>query len=561
MARATQKPLGDGSVSGRWCRHDRLVPLVVAALMAAAAYAGGPVVIPPLPAVADLAQAPSFDGPQPIVATHYFYWYRWPDEHFFDDRQRRDDGLRQHFPDHRNVSYASPAWHRRQMEDLQAAGIDVALCVYWGAPNQYEKPDIRFSFDGLPALVQALDEMAAHGPTPRIGLFYDTSTLLAHLAFREPRDTNVDLRTDEGRDIFYRTVRDFFRLVPPRHWACLNGRPIVQLYGASFAAGNDQTVLNELYRRFAEDFHGRRPFVIAGPSWSFAGDAQTGWGAAIAGPMGKDGFIQIGPGYDDSPVNGRTTPPRDRLGGGFYTAAWLLALQAKPRVVIIETWDELHEGTGICETLEDGRFYIDLTRRFTDRLRAGGGPTEEDWAGAVQTLIGARSSNRQGREFASRLVLDAHVVDGPRLIDEGLRLCPEPDGVTKLATVAGRPALQTAKGVTPGRYVYFDVADPYYFDQHGTLRITFDYLDEGATPIEVQYDALGAEGLASAYRAHPEHIQRASTGTWKTATLVLNEARCANRQNGGADFRFATTGAELTLSRVTVNKLPEGYAD
>jgi hypothetical protein len=519
--------------------------------------------IPPLPEASVIATAPSFGPDERVVATHYFYWYRWPSEHFFDDAQHTDDLLRHHFVDHRGVSYESVAWHRRQMEDMLAAGIDVALCVYWGAPNQYTKPTLRFSVLGLPPLVQALDELAEKGPAPRIALFYDTTTLRGGLAFAERGRGNVDLRTDEGKDIFYRTIRDFFRLVPPRHWACFDGRPIVQLYNSAFAAGHDQSLIHYVYERFAADFAGRRPFIITGPSWSLKGDGHTGWGAALGGPIIGDLAVQVGPGYDDSPVPGRNTPTRDRLGGGYYAASWLLALQARPRLVIIETWSELHEGTGICESLEDGRLYIDLTRHYSDIFKSGGLPAQSDWADALRALLRARPSNRAGREFASRLTLDLHVEPGGKLIEQGLRLCSQvADGICEVTELKGTPCVQTRPGVTGNRYLYFAIADPYYYDHSGQLTLRFTYFDQGRGEIAVQYDSARDTGsLADRYVEHPQRITRTDTGTWKTATLTLPAARCANRQNGGADFRLESRGGELALKRIEISKLPDGYAD
>jgi len=533
----------------------------------AAGYAQQPVTIPPPPSPQAIAAAASFGPDERVVATHYFYWYRWPDQHFFDDANRRDDALRQHFPDHRNVSYASKDWQRRQMEDLLAAGIDVALLIYWGAPNQYDKPDLRFSVDGIPPLVAALDELAARGRTPRIGMFYDTSTLLGEHAFREPGRGNVDLCTAEGRDIFYRTIRDFFRLLPPRHWACLDGRPIVQLYEAAFAAGHDRQTIEYVYERFAKDFAGRRPFIIAGPSWSFRADARTGWGAALGGPILGDGFAQIGPGYDDSPVSGRDTPTRDRLAGGFYRASWLLALRVRPRMVIVETWNELHEGTGICETLEDGRFYIDLTRRYSELLKAGREPSGDDWAAAVAGLLNAPASNRAGRQFASRLSLEFSVTangsSSGRLVEQGLRLIPGvADGMFQPARVGGSTCVATSPGVSEHRYLYFDVADPYYYDHRGTLTLRFEYFDSPGEPVVVQYDSTDeTSAVADRYKEHPQPITRTGSNEWKTVTRRLPGARCANRQNGGADFRLLSIGGELAIRRVEVSKLPDGYAD
>ena len=535
-----------------------IAPLVIAGSLSA----DPPVDIPAPPTARQIATAPAFAPDQPVVATHYFYWYRWPNEHFFDNRNTHDDALRQHPPDHRAVSYTSAAWHRRQMEDLRAAGIDVALLIYWGAPNQYEKPDIRFSVHGITPLVEALDAMPADD-RPRIGLFYDTSTLLACHAFAEPRDTNVDLRTAEGRDIFYRTIRDFFALVPPRHWACLDGRPLVQLYGSGFAAGHDQQLFDYVYEHFARDFAGRRPFIVSGPSWHANTDAKTGWGAALGGPIINGRFVQIGPGYDDSPVPGRATPTRDRLGGGFYRASWLLALQAHPRLVIIETWNELHEGTGICETLEDGRFYIDLTRHFTDLLRAGVAPAQDGWAATVQALLHARHSHPGDREYASRLVLGCTAADDGTLTEDGLQLIRGvADGVCELGRTAKMPCLQTRRGPTEHRYVYFDVADPYYYDQHGTLTVRFTYFDEGTQPILLQYDSTDDTGtLADCYKELPQRVTRTNSRTWKTAVLRIPDARCANRQNGGADFRLLSFDSDLALRSVEVSKLPDDYAD
>ncbi|MEW6250815.1 MAG: DUF5010 domain-containing protein [Planctomycetota bacterium] len=550
-----------------------LLTLAAAALLTAlaAAQPRAATEAPPPPGPAEIAAAPSFPADRSVVATHYFYWYKWPDEHFFNDPPRRSSSnLRLHFPDDTAVSYESATWHRRQMEDMTAAGIDVALCVYWGTPNNYDKPDLRFSVRGLPPLVQALDELSRTAeqaqPPPRIGLFYDTSTLLGDHAFRERGRGNVDLRTPEGKDIFYRTIRDFFRFVPPRHWACLAGRPLVQLYESAFAAGHDQSTLDYVYEHFAADFAGRRPLIVAGPSWSFQADLSTGWGAALSGPIGAlrkpGGAVQIGPGYDDSPVPGRSTPTRDRLGGGFYAASWLLALQARPRLVILETWSEMHEGTPICATLEDGRLYIDLTRRYADLLKSDDQPAAEDWATVVRRLLSAPASNRAGREFASRLAVELHPAEDGKLVERGLRLCTGiADGVFGVGEVDGKPCIRTWEGAGGrSRYLYFDIADPYYCDHRGTLTLRLAYLDEGRAPILVEYDSADdTDALRDRYKPAPQQIERTGSGTWETATITLPAARCANRQNGGADLRLACPDGDVTIGHVTLAKLPANY--
>ena len=179
-----------------------------------------------------LNKVQSYQADQPLVGTHFFYWYDIKSKAHFVNHDG-SDALTDHPVHSEGYSYKSAAWWKRELLDVMAAEIDFILPVYWGCPDAYDS----WSFVGLPPLVQAWEELVREGKQPpRVGLFYDTSTLLKQHAFAEPREQNVDLRTDEGKDIFYRTIRDFFCLVPPRHWAMLDGRPLIQLYGSAFAA-------------------------------------------------------------------------------------------------------------------------------------------------------------------------------------------------------------------------------------------------------------------------------------------------------------------------------------
>jgi hypothetical protein len=47
------------------------------------------------------------------------------------------------------------------------------------------------------------------------------------------------------------------------------------------------------------------------------------------------------------------------------------ALRSSRQNVAVETWNELGEASGILETVEHGRLYLDHTRPFLDRWRAG----------------------------------------------------------------------------------------------------------------------------------------------------------------------------------------------
>ena len=112
--------------------------------------------------------------PPPLVATHFFYWYRFPDEHFPVDSG--GEGHRRQFVQPEQVSYESAAWFEGEFKELARAGIDIALPVYWGAPGAYDRPGVRFSRAGLQPMVQALDRCAQRSESSesqvKLGLFY-----------------------------------------------------------------------------------------------------------------------------------------------------------------------------------------------------------------------------------------------------------------------------------------------------------------------------------------------------------------------------------------------------
>ena len=337
----------------------------------------------PIWSLSDLDEMESFSSDQKIVGTHYFYWYDWPHRHFFDDAAHKDDALQDHFVDPESVSHRSSAWHEGELSDCADAGIDFILPVYWGVVDNYFKPDVAFSVEGLGPLQAAIEARSRAGlPSPKIGLFYDTTTLLPAVRGERRRSgggaaEKYDLRTDEGKELFYRTIRDFFCQIHPRHWAAVDGRPLVVLYGSGFAKKHDQSTIDTVYERFQQDFHGIEPFIIKDQSWGFRADAVTSWGAALSGPRIFDRVAQVGPGYNDTAVPGRSTPIREREEGNFYRWGWNQVLSSDARIVLIETWNEMHEGTEICESVEYGRKYIELTRRCVDLWKSGAGSEDE----------------------------------------------------------------------------------------------------------------------------------------------------------------------------------------
>ena len=122
-------------------------------------------------------------------------------------------------------------------------------------------------------------------------------------------------------------------------------------------------------------------------------------------------------------------------------------------------------------------------------------------------------------------------------------------------TVAGRSARATAPGDDPswGRYMYFRLDDTVANDGYYVARVRGRVPRRGhARASRIQYDSNDCTAPVNGAYANGPSVQRTGTGTWKTATFDLPDARFANRENGGADFRLSAGSSTLTVHQVTV---------
>ncbi len=461
----------------------------------------------------DFAQAVSFTAQDRVVLTSYFYWYDvYSGAHILNGDG--SDALTDHPPTLTGFSYKSSSWHRQQLLDMMAAGIDVLLPVYWGEPSQRAagKPvaDQPWSFAGLPPLVAALDGLRAEGKQPpRVGLFYDTSTLEHNAAGRR-----IDLTTDYGRQWFYESIRDFFSLIPPRHWAMIDDRPVVFLYAASFAAAHDQTCIDFVAESFPRDFVGRRPYIVREISWNVRADNTYAWGGAIS--LKNPGVAALGPGYDHSAVPGREPLIVPREDGAFFERNWTRLLRNPSLLVHVETWNEYHEGTDIAASKEYGRQYLDLNRKFADMFKAGikpprpRGPYSD--IRSVTTSLGATNES------------------------QGLIQFDHADGITRPATAGGHECRETVSTVHQGKYIYFQIHDSFKWADLMLVDVDVEYFDAGTGSFRIEYDGPDPNApFNGAYTASKTSVTLNNMGQWKKARFRLLESRFLNSQNGGAD--------------------------
>ncbi|MBN1352302.1 DUF5010 domain-containing protein [candidate division KSB1 bacterium] len=330
-----------------------------------------------------------------LVCTYFFYWYDiYSGAHIWDDAQQTDDALQDHPYTLEDFSFKSVAWHKCELLDMTAAQIDVVLPVYWGSAREME----AWSVEGLQNLVLAEKELIAEGKAPpKIGMFFDTSTLQYGEYVLRAESTPTDLNTAFGRAFFFKHIRDFYSLIPPELWARIDGQPVVWLYAAAFAANANATLVNYVNNHFAASFPTLQPYIVRETSWNLTTANEYAWGAALNGAQ-ISGVAAVGPGYNDSAVPGRTTPVRDREDGDFYDRNCQKVLGSDCHLAVIETWNELHEGTDICHSREYGRQYIDMTTYFAQEFKKSTkffSFQPQTWTGALQPACSLLVQDRQ----------------------------------------------------------------------------------------------------------------------------------------------------------------------
>jgi hypothetical protein len=105
--------------------------------------------------------AGSFAASDRLAMTYLYYWY--------EQASVDDPALTLRPPADQPFDWHDPAWHRQQLVDMEYAGIDVALAVYWGDVPEW-------SVRGLDELAAARGSLLASGAhPPAIALFLDTN--------------------------------------------------------------------------------------------------------------------------------------------------------------------------------------------------------------------------------------------------------------------------------------------------------------------------------------------------------------------------------------------------
>lgn len=304
--------------------------------------------------------------------------------------------------------WMNPAWHRWELRCMMRAGIDVLMPIYWynGLAGS------EWAIDGLETLVTAWYQLAqnltdegqatslreAYEMLPKICMFFDTTCMKILWS----HETGGDFKYGAGPDLddlhwqeaFWHSIEAFYdRVNTTELFTAPDGSNVIWLYGTEWFDDVGSGVLDYCKARFAEKY-GRTCMFVGSKGWIKAGvDAVCPWGACCPGPVlpAERGIPvgEVGPGLYclGATTMGSTgyVPRTDEK----YRAHWNAVMDAGSVWVHVETWNELHEGTDIAWSQEEGFHWIDLTREMADVFHAMAGvvpPTNVDVVAFVVPL-------------------------------------------------------------------------------------------------------------------------------------------------------------------------------
>jgi hypothetical protein len=145
----------------------------------------------------------------------------------------------------------------------------------------------------------------------------------------------------------------------------------------------------------------------------------------------------------------------------------------------------------------------------------------------------------------------AELADGLRPVSVADGRFEIEDGVLETRDADYKFSVDTKGSLTSAKRncLGFDVDDRFAVEAAGSVEIEVEYLDAGSEAFVFEYHAEG--GLTEA-----PPIERTGSGTWRSTTFLLTDARFKNDLDGGADFRFCAgpNARDLSLRRVVVRK-------
>jgi len=240
---------------------------------------------------------------------------------------------------------------RRELLDAEYAGLQFLLLNTYG-------PDVQGG--NLAPLAKALASLNA---PPKIALFDDTWTWgQPHFGPFWQRKPDLADAERAATTLYEAKWKPFYEQVDRRHWYRFKGRPFVYFYDAGTLRPRDRAaaIVARMKARFRSDF-GEEPFVdvdhafFEDPDMPRVADARFEW-VTFGLPERRSRSLLNGHVIDHAMVKwdsiGRDRPgdiarPQDRIIKGPELLEQILADSADAELLVLATWNDLGEGTGI----------------------------------------------------------------------------------------------------------------------------------------------------------------------------------------------------------------------
>ena len=249
----------------------------------------------------------------------------------------------------------------RELLDARYAGLQFVLPNCLGF-------DIQPSTGQLAIVEAALTAIDAMGGGMRVGLFADTWAWgeAAGGPLMNPAPDLSDT-ADAAQRIYSVQWKPFFQQISKPHWYTVNGAPIIYFYNAGtlVPTSGASAVIGRMKQLFQADF-GVTPFVVVDTGYgpTTTGDATFVWNTPATFPTTHIGTTTTSTGnltFDNAMVKwdslGRDAPgtiatAQSSIHKGTDVLQQVLQESSSADLFLLETWNDLGEGTGITRNYD-----------------------------------------------------------------------------------------------------------------------------------------------------------------------------------------------------------------
>ena len=344
------------------------------------------------------------------------------------------------------------AWWRKELLDMKDAGIDVFLPNFCGMTHDTffarSLQTMIKAYQELESEGYRVDKLPFEDPKalPRPSQFLETYFAAEWItANSQP----LDFSTYYGRVFLLTELRRFWFQIPAKYWGLFteNGKVVFpEVFYAPFSVAGDLTPedLEWVAQKFSEEVASIPGLGLTSSSdvivyilhpwdafWAAVGGdfyssgnllaEKWSWGLGQLVPPDLTRYtLTVGPGYDDSHQPVRAGMVRNRAWGEWYRLGYdvtdgsfkgmwdqvlrnmftssnysptATSFSGQKNKIAIVTWNELPEGSGIEDSLEFGRIFIDATAAYNALFKKGYYKFTDDSDFNVSSDMGSSSIN------------------------------------------------------------------------------------------------------------------------------------------------------------------------